>query len=325
MPSLPQRHHKLNYVVREPYLIAYFRYSLKSQCVTLDLRSQDIAFYSHPLQNNTIFMTTIPIIKHTLYLLTSIVLLASCSVAKQVPYFQDIVSDSTLAVIPEPVTIRLRPQDKISILVNSRDPQLMTLFNLPVIQRYIGSNVPISNGNNNLAGYTIDRSGDIDFPVLGKLRLAGMTREEAAAYIKNELISNNLIKDPVVTVEFMNLTISVMGEVNKPGRYNIDKDQITIFDALSMAGDLTIYGLREHVTVMRQVDGEQKIYELNLTSAQDVLASPVFYLQQNDFIYVEPNKMRANQATVNGNSFLSSSFWVSVASLLVSLGVLIFN
>ena len=270
-------------------------------------------------------MTTIPIIKHTLYLLTSIVLLASCSVAKQVPYFQDIVSDSTLAVIPEPVTIRLRPQDKISILVNSRDPQLMTLFNLPVIQRYIGSNVPISSGNNNLAGYTIDRSGDIDFPVLGKIRLAGMTREEAAEYVKQELISNNLIKDPVVTVEFMNLTISVMGEVNKPGRYNIDKDQITIFDALSMAGDLTIYGLREHVTVMRQVDGEQKIYELNLTSAQDVLASPVFYLQQNDFIYVEPNKMRANQATVNGNSFLSSSFWVSVASLLVSLGVLIFN
>ena len=247
-------------------------------------------------------MTTIPIIKHTLYLLTSIVLLASCSVAKQVPYFQDIVSDSTLAVIPEPVTIRLRPQDKISILVNSRDPQLMTLFNLPVIQRYIGSNVPISSGNNNLAGYTIDRSGDIDFPVLGKIRLAGMTREEAAEYVKQELISNNLIKDPVVTVEFMNLTISVMGEVNKPGRY-----------------------LREHVTVMRQVDGEQKIYELNLTSAQDVLASPVFYLQQNDFIYVEPNKMRANQATVNGNSFLSSSFWVSVASLLVSLGVLIFN
>jgi len=168
-------------------------------------------------------------------------------------------------------------------------------------------------------------NGDVDFPVIGKIHLAGMTREEAAEYVKQELISNNLIKDPVVTVEFMNLTISVMGEVNKPGRYNIDKDQITIFDALSMAGDLTIYGLREHVTVMRQVDGEQKIYELNLTSARDVLSSPVFYLQQNDFIYVEPNKMRANQATVNGNSFLSSSFWVSVASLLVSLGVLIFN
>lgn len=270
-------------------------------------------------------MTLRPMLKPILYLLASTVMLASCSVAKQVPYFQDIVSDSTLAIMPEPATIRLRPQDKISILVNSRDPQLMTLFNLPVIQRYIGGNVPIATNNNTLAGYTLDMNGDVDFPVIGKIHLAGMTREEAAEYVKQELISNNLIKDPVVTVEFMNLTISVMGEVNKPGRYNIDKDQITIFDALSMAGDLTIYGLREHVTVMRQVDGEQKIYELNLTSARDVLSSPVFYLQQNDFIYVEPNKMRANQATVNGNSFLSSSFWVSVASLLVSLGVLIFN
>lgn len=272
-----------------------------------------------------IYSTARPYVARILLATITVIMLASCGVARQVPYFQDILSDSTLAVMPEPATIRLRPQDKVSILVNSRDQQLMTLFNLPVIQRYIGGDIPVATNNNTLAGYTLDNNGDIDFPVLGKLHLAGMTREEAASYIKEELISNNLIKDPVVTVEFMNLTISVMGEVNKPGRYNIDKDQITIFDALSMAGDLTIYGLREHVTIMRHVDGEQKIYEVNLTSAEDVLSSPVFYLQQNDFIYVEPNKMRANQATVNGNSFLSSSFWVSVASLLVSLGVLIFN
>ena len=174
-------------------------------------------------------MTLRPMLKPILYLLTSTLMLASCSVAKQVPYFQDIVSDSTLAIMPEPATIRLRPQDKISILVNSRDPQLMTLFNLPVIQRYIGGNVPMGTNNNTLAGYTLDMNGDVDFPVIGKIHLAGMTREEAAEYVKQELISNNLIKDPVVTVEFMNLTISVMGEVNKPGRYNIDKDQITIF------------------------------------------------------------------------------------------------
>ena len=250
--------------------------------------------------------------------MTGIAILGSCAVAKQVPYFQDILSDSTLAIIPEPVPIRLEPEDKISILVNSRDPQLMMLFNLPVIQRYVGSDNPSLSSNSYLTGYTI-------FPVLGKIHLAGKTREEAAIYIKEQLVSNNLIKDPVVTIEYMNLTVSVLGEVNKPGRYSIDKDRVTIFDALSMAGDLTIYGLREHVTVMREVDGEQKIYEVNLTSAQEVFSSPVFYLRQNDFIYVEPNKMRANQATVNGNSFLSSSFWVSVASLLVSLGVLIFN
>lgn len=255
----------------------------------------------------------------------SVAALSSCSVAKQVPYFQDILSDSTLAYIPEPVPIRLAPEDKISILVNSRDPQLMLLFNLPVIQRYIGNENSALSNNNSLVGYTIDGNGDIDFPVLGKLHIAGLTREQAAIYIKEQLISNNLIKDPVVTVEYMNLTVSVLGEVNKPGRYSIDRDRLTIFDALSMAGDLTIYGLREHVVVMREVNGEQKIYEVDLTSAQEVFTSPVFYLQQNDFIYVEPNKMRANQATVNGNSFLSSSFWVSVASLLVSLGVLIFN
>lgn len=268
-------------------------------------------------------------IRHTAKLLSVIsacaAILCSCSVAKQVPYFQDILSDSTLAIIPAPETIVLQPQDKISILVNSRDIQLMTLFNLPVIQKYIGGDVPAGTNNNQLAGYTIDRNGDIDFPVLGKLHLAGMTREQAAAYIKDRLVSENLIKDPVVTVEYMNLTVAVMGEVNKPGRYNIDKDQITILDAISMAGDLTIYGLREHVTVMRQDGSKQQIYEVNLTSAKDVFSSPVYYLQQNDVIYVEPNKMRANQATVNGNSFLSSSFWVSVASLLVSLGVLIFN
>lgn len=287
--------------------------------------------YCHPgiRQNNTknadmtIRKPSLPI--SILYLLTAVVMLSSCSVAKQVPYFQDILSDTALAVMPEPVPITLKPEDKISILVNSRDPQLMSLFNLPVIQRYIGNEVNVNTSNNNLAGYTIDRNGDIDFPVIGRLHIAGMTREQTAEYIKNALVSNNLIKDPVVTVEFLNLNVSVLGEVNKPGRYAINRDRLTLLDALSMAGDLTIYGKRENVTVMRMRDGEQHLYTINLTSAEDVLSSPVFYLQQNDVIYVEPNKMRANQATVNGNSFLSSSFWVSVASLLVSLGVLIFN
>lgn len=267
-------------------------------------------------------------IRHTAKLLSVIsacaAILCSCSVAKQVPYFQDILSDSTLAIIPAPETITLQPQDKISILVNSRDPQLMTLFNLPVVQKNIGS-TSVSSSGNNLAGYTLDQNGNIDFPVLGKLHLAGMTREQAAEYIKGLLISENLVKDPVVTVEYMNLNVAILGEVNKPGRYSIDKDQLTILDALSMAGDLTIYGLREKVTVMRQNGDNQQIYEVNLTSAKDVFSSPVYYLQQNDIIYVEPNRMRANQATVNGNTVVSSSFWVSVTSLLVSVAVMITN
>lgn len=257
--------------------------------------------------------------------LAAVLLAGSCATVRQVPYFQDLTSDSTLSLIPEPSLIRLRPDDKISILVNSRDPQLMILFNLPVIQRYIGStNTTLNSSNNSLAGYTLDGGGFIDFPVLGRLRLEGMTRAEAAEYIKGELLSRNLIKDPVVTIEYMNLGVSVLGEVNSPGRYSIYKDQITILDALSMAGDLTIYGVRERVSVMRREDGRQRLYEVDLTSASDVFSSPVYYLQQDDMIYVEPNKMRARQSTVNGNNFLSSSFWVSIASLLVSLGTLIF-
>ncbi len=152
-----------------------------------------------------------------------------------------------------------------------------------------------------------------------------MKRSEVAEHIKDQLISQNLVNDPVVTVEFMNLCISVLGEVQKPGRYNIDRDKITLLDAISMAGDLTIYGKRDNVAVLREEGGTQHAYLVDLRSAQSVYTSPVFYLQQNDVIYVEPNSMRSRQSTVNGNNVRSTSFWLSLASLLTSIGILIFN
>lgn len=152
-----------------------------------------------------------------------------------------------------------------------------------------------------------------------------MKREEIAEYIKNELIKENLVKDPVVTVEFANLCISVLGEVNNPGRFSIDRDKLTVLDALSMAGDLTIYGNRSKVMVLRQEGDVQRVYGLNLTSGNHVYTSPAFYLQQNDVVYVEPNAVKARQSTVNGNNVRSTSFWISLASLLTSIGILIFN
>ncbi len=152
-----------------------------------------------------------------------------------------------------------------------------------------------------------------------------MTREEVAVYIKKELQSHDLIKDPVVTVEFMNLSVNVMGEVNRPGRYNIDKDHLTILDALSQAGDLTIYGKREKVLVLRNENGKQRVYGINLCSADHLYSSPVYYLQQNDVVYVEPNDTKARQSTVNGNNVRSTSFWISLASLLTTISVLIFK
>ena len=250
-----------------------------------------------------------------------VMMAVSCAVPK-VAYFTDAQLGQEVRV-PSAEDLKLQEGDKISIVVNSRDPLLTNLFNLPIVTSSIGdSNSSVARG---MAGYTIDRFGEIDFPVLGKLHVAGMSRSEIASYIKESLVSNNLIKDPVVTVEFENLTISVLGEVNKPGRISIDRDRVSLMDAISMAGDLTIYGRRENVLIQREEKGTKTFYKVDLTSSADLYASPVYYLQQNDIVYVEPNETRARQSTVNGNNIRSTSFWLSLTSVLTSVTVMILN
>ena len=262
-------------------------------------------------------------------LMTGLALLSSCNASKEVVYFQDMRPGESEIKMPEVKSILVRPEDKISIIVNSRDPQLTDLFNLPYVSRQLGQSSftgGMTRGTSQgVSGYTVDANGEIDFPVLGKIKVAGLQREDIAKYIKQELIGRNLVKDPVVTVEFMNLCISVMGEVNTPGRFSIDRDRVTILDALSMAGDLTIYGNRSKVMVMRQEGDTQRVYGVNLTSGAHVYSSPVYYLQQNDVVYVEPNHVKARQSTVNGNNVRSTSFWISLASLLTSVAILIVN
>ena len=265
------------------------------------------------------------IYKPCMLLLLGMALWSACSSPRQVVYFQDLRPGETEIAMSAASEIRLRPEDKVSIIVNSRDPQLTNLFNLPYVSKQLGAVSGSSSSNQGVSGYTVDDQGEIDFPVLGKLYIAGMKRQEVAEFIKNKLIAANLVKDPIVTVEFQNLCISVLGEVNNPGRINIDRDKITILDALSMAGDLTIYGKREKVLVLRQEGDIQRVYGINLTSGQHVYTSPVYYLRQNDVVYVEPNAMKARQSTVNGNNVRSTSFWISLASLLTSIGILIFN
>ena len=248
-------------------------------------------------------------------------LLGSCAAPKTISYFQDLNPGESELTITDPVEIKIQPKDKLSILVNSQDPRLTNLFNLPILSSQIGTDNNY-NQNRGLSGYTVNKNGSIDFPVLGEIKVQGMTREDVAAYIKKELILQDLIKDPVVTVEFMNLCISVMGEVNHPGRYNIDRDHLTVLDALSMAGDLTIFGNREKVLILRQESGKQRVYGVDLNSAQHIYSSPVYYLQQGDVVYVEPNDTRKRQSTVNGNNIRSTSFWISIASLLTSIAIL---
>lgn len=259
-------------------------------------------------------------------LLSAILLFSACSTPDKIAYFQDLEPGEQELILLTSEGIKVRPADKISILVNTRDAQLTDMFNLPIMSRQLGnssSSMNRSTTSNGLSGYTVDPEGKIDFPVLGKIEVAGKNRTEIAAYIKEQLESNNLVKDPIVTVEYMSLGISVLGEVNSPGRYSIDREKVTLLDAIAMAGDLTITGKRENVYVLRQEGNKQHAYSVNLCSVQDLYSSPVYYLQQDDVVYVEPNNMRARQSTVNGNNILSTSFWFSLASLLLSIVILV--
>lgn len=256
--------------------------------------------------------------------------LVACSTPARITYFQDLRPGESEQQVVAATEIKVRPGDKLSIIVNSRDPQLTQLFNLPYVTQQIGRGSTSTSSSSSatsqgVSGYTVDEQGMIDFPVLGKIEIAGKNREEIAAFIKEELLAKNLVKDPVVTVEYMNLCISVLGEVASPGRYSIDRDKVTLLDAISMAGDLTIYGKREKVLVLREENGVQRVYGVNLCSAEHLYTSPVYYLRQNDVVYVEPNNVRARQATVNGNNVRSTSFWISLASLLTTIAVLVFK
>ncbi|MCM1177479.1 MAG: polysaccharide export protein [Bacteroidales bacterium] len=265
-------------------------------------------------------------IKNVVIVFLAVALLCSCGVAqKNIVYFQDLKEGSPEFIV-EQQYIRLQPDDKISIIVNSKDPKLTALFNLAVANRTIGTTDSASGSSaSQVASYTIDSNGNIDFPVLGTVHVAGMTRTEIRELIKNRLISENLVNDAIVTVEYANLTISVLGEVSSPGKYSIDKDNMTILDALSMAGDLTINGLRNSIYVLRNEDGRQVSYTVDLLSARELYSSPVYFVRQNDVIYVEPNAMKARQSTVNGNALRSVSFWTSIVSFLASISSIIIS
>jgi len=262
------------------------------------------------------------------FLITAVIallMLAGCSSSRKIVYFQDVGSGVRREGIAE-VPVTVQPEDKISIVVNSKNPELAEMFNLPVMTHRIGQPMNSSyNYNQQMSSYTVDSNGNIDFPVLGEMHVAGLRREKIASYIKNELVRKNLVKDAVVIVEFMNMGVQVMGEVNRPGRFNIDRDHLTLLDALGMAGDLTIYGKRENVLVIRKENGGETYYRVNLCDSKSLHASPAYYLRQNDMVYVEPNDVRARQSTLNGNNVRTASFWMSLASLLTTLGVLIFK
>lgn len=255
-------------------------------------------------------------------LAVSSLLLSSCGMPKDIVYFENSLPNEVIE-LSESNKITARPNDELSIIVSCKDPELAAMFNLPIVS--YGAGRTNMSYNQQVASYTVDARGNISFPVLGKVYVAGLKRDEIADKITKELKENEMVIDPVVVVDFINVSFSVTGEVTKPGRFSLDRDDLTIMDALAQAGDLTIFGSRPNVKVLRVVDGKQIIYEVDLTDINSVTSSPAYYVQQNDVIYVTPNKTRGRQSTVNGNNLISYSFWLSLASVLTSMAVLIFK
>ena len=238
----------------------------------------------------------------------------SCGTPKNVAYFQDLNNNPDTVITLQNRVITVKPTDKIYIGVKSKDPQISQLFNLTG-----GTSSGATNMSQDAYYYTVDSKGDIDFPVVGKIQVAGLTREEIAEKVKKSLVDASLVKDPTITVSLSNLYYSMMGEVAKPGQYAIEEEKVTILDAISKAGDLTIQGKRNDVMVLRQENGHQKIYKINLCSGKDIFSSPAYYLQQNDVVYVTPNDTKKRSSTLNGNTVQSTGFWMSISSLIVTI------
>lgn len=257
-------------------------------------------------------------IQRVILSLVAVIALASCSsrTYKNISYLQDVTDEQTW---PMKITsgILIQPQDKISIVVSHRDPELASMFNLNLATMRVSSESTGVRGGENM-GYVVDSGGEINFPGLGVLYVAGMTRWELQSYIQNELAERQLLRDAVVNVEFMNLKVSVMGEVNSPGTYSFSGDKITILQALSLAGDLTIYGKRNNVMVIREQGKKRTAFHVDLRDSE-LFNSPAYYLQQSDIIYVYPNKVRAGQSTLNENSVKTVGFWTSLSSTVLSV------
>jgi polysaccharide export protein, bexD/ctrA/vexA family len=236
--------------------------------------------------------------------------ITSCNTIKDIAYLQDIPTDRPIT-LQVPQDIRLEPGDQLSISIHGRDPKVVEIYNMP--------NISNATGGSTKASYTVNANGQIDMLQFGLIHVAGMTRAELANQIKYRLVSSGVVRDPVVVVDFATMTYSVLGEVTSPGRKAIDRDHMTILDALAQAGDLTIYGQRKNVLVMRNEEGKQTAYRIDLTNTESVYSSPVFNLKQNDIIYVEPNTKKANESVNNANTLRTPTFWFSAITFATTL------
>ena len=233
------------------------------------------------------------LMRNVIMLVLAVGLFASCASSKKVVYLQDVDVNKRIKAECEYKTV-IHTDDLLSIIVSCDDLESALPFNTPMIG--LGREVNTTSTQQIPRGYLVDKNGEIDFPVLGKLKVVGISRNELAEMLKEKL--SEYLKNPIVTIQFQNFKVTILGEVKSPGSYKVVSERVSLFDALGMAGDLQINGKRKNVLVMREQGDEKVFARIDLTPS-DFIDSPFFYLQQNDVVYVEPNKGRIAGGSVS--------------------------
>jgi polysaccharide export outer membrane protein len=260
------------------------------------------------------FMNSLFLFKKIL-LLFLVFLLFSCASRKDLVYYQDI-DTLTQKEKSNSYEIKIQPDDLLMIIVSAEDPEIAIPFNLNTVSIPSSTNSALGTGQQTNQLYLVDANGYIEFPVLGKLKVSGLTRSEVLQLLNGKIAS--YIKKPIINLRIMNFKVSVQGEVTVPGTYTVPSERITLIEALSMAKDLTIYGKRNNILIIREIDGVKSYNRIDITKA-DFINSPFYYLAQNDVVYVEPNKNKINGAAVGPNT----GVLISITSLVITLITLI--
>ncbi|MCL2649429.1 MAG: polysaccharide export protein [Candidatus Azobacteroides sp.] len=238
-----------------------------------------------------------------------LLLLTSCGSSKNIIYFQNAPIQNNPSNDVSKYEIHIANNDNLLITVSSKNPQAAEVFNVIKLDR------STSTQNLQWQGFLVDQFGNINFPLIGTIHLSGLTKSQAISLLQEKISA--FIDDPVVNIRFMNYKVTVLGEVNRPGSYTVDDEKLTVVQSLGLAGDMTIYGNRRNIMVCREVLGEKLFYNVDITSP-DVFNSPVYYLQQNDVVYVEPNKAKIRTSTNYTQNF---SLGISLVSLLLTIAL----
>lgn len=274
------------------------------------------------MQSFTIYVTFCNMRKNLFFIVFAVLCmtLGSCGSSKQIAYFHN--ADSlSYAASKGLFDAKIMPKDLLTITVSTTDPKAATPFNLSVTNT-LNATGYLSTGAGSLQTYLVDNDGFINFPVVGQLKVGGMTKRQCENYIRDKILPYmSKTENPIVTVKMASFKVTVAGEVKAPGVFNVDQEKISVIEALARAGDLTIYGKRGNVLLIREdATGEKSVHRLNLNDA-NLINSPYYYLQQNDYLYVEPNSVQAKNSAIGS----STTIWISVVSILTSVASLVVN